>query len=323
LCIVSTAHRTQDSSYWRQWITHPQRLWLRRALFQVHLWSGIGVGLYILFISVTGSILVFSNELYMAATPAPVIVTPSGPRLTDEQLRQAAARAYPGFDVGRIGRGRKPEQAVSISLTSGSTVRNRLFDPYRGTDLGNAVPFGITAVSKLIALHDDLLAGQTGRRVNGFGALLVLLVAGTGIVVWWPGIATWRRSLTVRRRVGWQRFLWELHSAVGFWTLAFIVVFGLSGVYLGNPEFFQDLADRLEPVTEANAGNRIVDQVIYWLAYLHFGRINGIGIPCSGPGWCDWTTKSVWALFGLAPAFMFVTGAMIWWNRVLRKKRRA
>jgi hypothetical protein len=38
------------------------------------------------------------------------------------------------------------------------------------------------------------------------------------------------------------------------------------------------------------------------------------------PGFCDWTTKSIWAFFGLAPAVMFVT--VMWWNRVLRKKVR-
>ncbi len=68
------------------------------------------------------------------------------------------------------------------------------------------------------------------------------------------------------------------------------------------PNPFMDLADKLEPLTATNGGVRIVDKVIYWLAYLHFGRIQGIGIPCRGPGLCDQTTKAVWALFGLASA---------------------
>ncbi len=97
-------------------------------------------------------------------------------------------------------------------------------------------------------------------------------------------------------------------------------MFGASGVYLCFPELLQDFADRLQPPTAANAGIRIVDQIIYWLAYLHFGRINGIGIPCNGPGLCDQSTKAVWAVFGLAPAAMFVTGAIMWWNRVLRPR---
>jgi hypothetical protein len=107
---------------------------------------------------------------------------------------------------------------------------------------------------------------------------------------------------------------------IGFWTLGAVALFGLSGAYLGNPEVFQNLADWIQPPNEANAGMRLVDQITYWLAYLHFGRINGIGIPCHGPGICDQTVKLVWALAGLAPAAMFVTGAVMWWNRVGRKK---
>ncbi len=65
---------------------------------------------------------------------------------------------------------------------------------------------------------------------------------------------------------------------IGFWSLGFILLFGITGAYLGNPQPFQDLADRLEPPTDANAGVRTVDQILYWLAFMHFGRINGIGI---------------------------------------------
>jgi uncharacterized iron-regulated membrane protein len=172
-------------------------------------------------------------------------------------------------------------------------------------------------VSKLLDLHDNLLAGPTGRKVNGVGALAILAVAMTGLAIWWPGIRTWRRSLTLHRGAGGKRLTWHLHSMIGFWSLGFVLVFGLSGVYLCFADAVQDLADRLEPLTAANAGLRIGDRVIYWLAYLHFGRINGIGIPCSGPGLCDQTIKAIWALFGLAPAAMFVTGGILWWNRVL------
>ena len=85
-------------------------------LFQVHLWSGITLGLYILMISVTGSVLVYRNELYMAATPALIISKGSGPRLTDGELAEAAIRSYPGYRVARIVRARNPDQAVDIWL---------------------------------------------------------------------------------------------------------------------------------------------------------------------------------------------------------------
>jgi len=306
-------------TYLQRWISRPQTAWLRKAIFQLHLWSGIGIGLYVLLVSVTGSVLVYRNELYRAATRDPITVTPTGPPLTDEQLKGAATRAFPGYTVLAMNR-QRTDQAVSLSLKGDSDLKNRLFDPYSGADLGDAVPLGIKLVSRLLELHDDLLAGQTGRTINGVGAVLLIAVAFTGIVVWWPGIKTWRRSLTVHRKVGWRRFTWDLHSMIGFWSLGFILLFGVSGVYLGFPEAFQDLADRIEPLTDANGGRRTVDQIIYWLAYLHFGRVNGIGIPCSGPGLCDSATKLVWAVFGLAPAAMFVTGVVMWWNRVIQKK---
>ena len=291
----------------------------------MHLWSGVAVGLYILMMSVTGSVLVYSNELYTAATPEPIISEGSGPRLTDDHLAEAARHSYPGYRVVKIGRARNLDQAVDVWLRRGDELKQRLFDPRSGSDLGDSVPTGIWLVSKLIDLHDNLLAGPIGRKVNGLGALALLLLAMTGLAIWWPGIKTWRRSLTLprnirSRRVGWKRFAWHLHSMIGFWSLGFMLVFGISGAYLGNPQPFQDLADRLNPPTVANAGLRIGDQVIYWLAFLHFGRINGIGIPCSGPGLCDQTTKAIWAIFGLAPAAMFVTGAIMWWNRVLRPR---
>lgn len=305
---------------WQRWVRQPQKIWLRRALFQMHLWSGIALGLYILVISVTGSVLVYRNELDRAATREPVISKGSGPRLSDEQLTDAARRLYPDYRVERIARGVNPDQAVDVWMREGDTITGRQFDPRSGVDLGNSVPPGIWFVSVLSDLHDNLFAGRTGRKVNGLGALASLMLALTGLAIWWPGVKTWRRGLTLHRGVGWKRLTWDLHSVVGFWSLGFLLVFGLSGVYLCFPEQIQQIADQLEPYTAANGRDRIGDRVIYWLAYLHFGRIQGIGIPCGGPGLCDQATKATWAAFGLAPAAMFVTGAVMWWNRVLRPR---
>jgi len=232
------------------WLRNPHKIWLRRALFQVHLWCGLAIGLYILMISVTGSVLVYRNELF---------------------------RMSPGM---------------------------------------------LVATSWLLDLHDNLLAGETGRTVNGIAAFAIFALALTGVVIWWPGTKTWRRSLTVPRGLGWQRTTWHLHSMIGFWTFGFTLVFALSGAYFGFPGLFQNIADWLDPVTDPDA-SRVSDSVIYWLAYLHFGRINGIGIPCHGPGLCDQATKATWAFFGLAPAAMFVSGAIMWWNRLVRPRWRA
>jgi uncharacterized iron-regulated membrane protein len=48
---------------WKQWLEHPEKLWGRRALFQIHLWVGAGVCAYVLLISISGSMIVYRNEL--------------------------------------------------------------------------------------------------------------------------------------------------------------------------------------------------------------------------------------------------------------------
>ena len=303
---------------WHHWLNHPQRQPLRKALFQIHLWSGIALGLYVFFISVTGSVLVYRNELYVWVTPDPYITSDPGPALSEDALKNAALRQYPDYTVSRISPHYNPGYATVIWLSRDGRTIERLFDPNTGEDVGKAVSTGVMLVSGLIEIHDNFLAGRTGQIINGIGAIAIAIVAMTGLVIWWPGRKRWKRSLVIHRGVGWKRFNWDLHSMMGFWTFAFIMIFALSGIYLCFPQSFHAWADRTFELGNHNPGERPIDKILYWLAFSHFGRINGIGLFCDGPGFCDQAVKATWALFGLAPAAMFVTGTIMWWNRVVK-----
>jgi len=289
------------------WRRHPQGVWLRKALFQVHLWTGLGIGLYVVVISMTGSVLVYRSELRQAFNPEPRVVAVSGARLSSEALIDATRRAYPDRDVEIWTEPDDPTHAVTMSVAPASGNRQQLFfDPYTGAYLGNALPAGWRLTTWLLDLHDNLLAGDTGRAVNGVGAMLLVLLSVTGTVVWWPGIQSWRRSLLIDMRANWRRVNWSLHSALGVWTVLFIFVWGVTGIYLGFPAPFGALVDYLEPFEEDNFDPRVGDIVLRWFVNLHFGRFGG------------WSTKLAWALIGLVPPVMFVTGVVMWWNRVLR-----
>ena len=83
-------------------------------------------------------------------------------------------------------------------------------------------------------------------------------------------------------------------------------MWGVTGIYLSFPEPFMAVVDYLEPFDETQFDLRVGDTVLYWLAYLHFGRFAG------------WPIKLLWALIGLVPPVMFITGALMWWNRVVQ-----
>ncbi|MEQ1884334.1 MAG: PepSY-associated TM helix domain-containing protein, partial [Bryobacteraceae bacterium] len=53
-----------SASLWERWMRRPQSVWLRKAMFQLHLWIGIAIGVYIVVVCVSGSLLVFRNDLY-------------------------------------------------------------------------------------------------------------------------------------------------------------------------------------------------------------------------------------------------------------------
>jgi uncharacterized iron-regulated membrane protein len=141
--------------------------------------------------------------------------------------------------------------------------------------------------------------------------------------------------LVIRQTSNWKLFNWQLHSVVGLWMLPLVFMFGLVGTYSGFPRPFQVLVDKVAPldvyrlIPEASLRNTIVnfipvdaqsgtprprfvrpklstgDKIIRWFSYLHFGNFGG------------WPSKALWVVIGLAPAFLFVTGILMWWNRVL------
>jgi len=295
---------------WTQWARQPQNVWLRRALFQVHLWTGLAIGLYIVMLSVTGSVLVYRNELdRLFATKRPAYDA-AAKRLTADELRAAAEKAYPGWSITRVGdRITRRNPTIEVWAERGAEKRERLFDPYTGADLGDSVTQGEYFVLWLARLHDELLLDRPGRYWNGILSLVATILFVTGLVVWWPGSSRWKRSLLIKPSSGWRRFNWDLHSAIGFWMFLFMLMWGISGFYLGVPEPFSDFVDSISD-PDAFLGERPGDVVLLWLTRLHFGR---------------WRTqpvlKAVWAVIGLVPALMFVTGVIMWWNRVLRRRK--
>ena len=96
----------QTRSVLTRCLRQPQRVWLRRAMFQIHLWTGLAIGLYVVVLSLTGSALVYRAELNaFMSTPRAVLNEHATPMTVDE-LRAAGERAYPGWKVTEVHEGR-------------------------------------------------------------------------------------------------------------------------------------------------------------------------------------------------------------------------
>jgi len=290
---------------WQRWVKAPGTTTFRRILFQVHLWLGIGLGLYILVISVSGSAVVLRPQInnWFINSQVPAM---TGEPLLGAELEAAVAAEYPEYTVSNINVSAREGRAVHVSLVRDGVESSRYFDHYAGNDLGSTYPWQVATVEWLTRLHDDLLLDRgTGRRVNAFGGMLLLVMVFSGILIWWQGKRRWSDGLRFRRASS-HSFIWQLHSFVGFWSLLLMLVWGITAIYFAFPEPFDALVDSLD---DDPTDFERPDAWLRFLVNLHFGRFRG-----SWPG-----LPYIWIVLGLLPAVMYVTGFVLWYRRVLRR----
>jgi uncharacterized iron-regulated membrane protein len=234
----------------KAFLHRPQSVLLRKALFQIHLWVGIAVGLYVVVISVTGAALMSRIDMQRAIHPD--LFTPSrGDTIDAATMLERVRDAFPNHRVSGIDAPTTARPTYLAYVANDEGFLTLLFDPVTATLLGDLPPRSF--VRTLQDLHFDLLAGRTGRIVNGVGGLLLLALCLTGLVIWWPGIANWRRALTVDVRRGWKRVNWDLHSAIGIWAGAMMAMWAVTGAYFAWPSQFRAAVNAVSALTVTRA----------------------------------------------------------------------
>src|SRR5262249_59703158 len=130
-------------------------------------------------------------------------------RMTVDDVQRRAHLAYKAYDVLSVTEPSRPDRPDVIVLEGHCGRIVRLFDPYTGADLGDPRSVLDRTVRWLADLHDNLLAGLTGRTLNGIVALGVVLLSRTGMMVWGAGVKNWLRGVDTGARVLCVRRTWD------------------------------------------------------------------------------------------------------------------
>jgi len=223
---------------------HPRKLWLRRALFQIHLWIGVLLSLYVIVIGLTGSILVFEDEIrrfslrhvpFDEAHIAPVstVIAQAHSSCPALQLNfitppQKRSPIWTLYLVDAHGR----DKTIYADAASGALLmqRGKLFIDY------------------VLDLHVNLMMGLTGFIVNCIAGAGLLLLAISGVILWWPGIKLWMRGFFVSFHHKWKRINYDAHNAVGIWTLLIISWWGITAVYFLLPAKVSAVVNAVSPL---------------------------------------------------------------------------
>jgi len=368
-------------------VDRPQQVLLRRVTFQLHVWTGLVVGLYALFIGLTGAALVFRGDLQQLVYPEFFAPRSAGAALAPpETVIASLEQQFPGYRFSGFDYPSDRRGTFLAYLAKGDELRTVFLDAARGTVIGELPRDGW--IQRLQDLHFTFLAGQPGYLYNGIGASCLLVMCVTGIVIWWPGISRVAQAFVVHLDRGWKRVVWELHGAVAIWSLVLLIAWAVSGIYFSFPGPFREATGHVMALTPyasvesgpgadarqspseflsraqarvpgaqlarfgVPSGERgtysvtlerdrhgdgdtsdevtvyfdrytgaelaVIDQTgrtagdvfLVWLGRIHVGNFGGLPI------------RIVWFVAGLVFPLLFVTGAVMWWNRFVRPRLR-
>lgn len=204
---------------------------MKKVLWQVHSLLGLIAGLGLLVIGVTGSLLVFRDEIDSLVAPALMRVEPSAAgRLSWAELLTAAHQAWPAHEIVGFGPRREAGLAdlVYVRKLGGNEIAAGTLNPYTGVALGSPSNPNQTFTGILLELHYTWYAGHVGMLITGIFAVLFCLLGITGV---WLYRDFWRHFFTLRWRRGARLFFSDLHKMVGISSVGFNMILGFTGAY--------------------------------------------------------------------------------------------
>jgi uncharacterized iron-regulated membrane protein len=240
----------------------------RMLMLKIHRWLSLGGLVWILIISLTGSVLVFAPQITARSRPELFKATPGdkGP----QAMVDAALARFPDDDVA-IDHVSFPvdnrgayvlhvtvtSRATAEQLAAGAKIERKsrswlvYLDPGTGA-INGARPeaSGFIYWAKrghYILWQDKGFLGIDGDDLAGLVALSMLIISLLGFYIWYfPKVKHWFRNLRVRTKRGFFLFNLDLHRTLGLAVLLPLTVISFTGAAFSFPDM-KLLWERLTP----------------------------------------------------------------------------
>lgn len=190
-------------------------------------------------LGVTGSIMEFEPELDRSFHPQLSYIRPEGRVLSLSEIGDAVSRRFSGEPVVAYLPSLSPNLSSQVVLPSGIAYVNQ----YTGQVLGMRTR-GQTFLGYVRSLHVRLAGGQLGRNIVRWSGVAMLLSLASGLYLWWP-----IKQIRIRGKWSSRRLWFDLHNAIGIFSLLPLVMLAATGTVLG---FEDQLAPLIYKLTRSS-----------------------------------------------------------------------
>ena len=201
----------------------------RNLFLKIHRTLGIFIGILLIIIGTTGSLLVFHDELEAAIDPQLVKVIPEGERISVDAIANSIQQADPDSEIEFMLLPQKPEESLKVKVKSSDREIAVFVNPYTGAILG-WWGFDNIVTHFLLKIHMTLLAGKVGEIVVGICGLFLSILCITGLTLW----SGWKRLIPAFK-IRWQaspRLLaFDLHQISGIVAVVFLIFISITGIF--------------------------------------------------------------------------------------------
>jgi uncharacterized iron-regulated membrane protein len=227
---------------------------MRKRLWQFHAWLGLVAGLGLVVIGLTGSLLVFHDEIEAWLDPALTRVTPApAGRLPADTLLAAANRQLPGHEIAGWGLDHAdPGHADFLYVRPHGSTRWLIssLNACTGAVLAGPRDDTTTFTGWILELHYTFFADHLGIFIAGLFGVALCLLGVTGV---WLYREFWKKFFTLRWGRSARILFSDLHKFVGITSVAFNLVLGFTGAYWNLTHAIGDWIGDEEPELPAPA----------------------------------------------------------------------
>ncbi|MBC6418880.1 MAG: PepSY domain-containing protein [Prochloron sp. SP5CPC1] len=204
---------------------------LRQFVLTIHGSIGIFIGLLLVVMGLTGSLLVFHETVEHATNPAVMEVVPEGEMLPIDTLMESLQASLPGDRLRSITIPKAADEPYVFWLSSEEEQSSSLYvNPYTGAVLGSW-NFDRTVTGFLLRLHYTFLAGTPGEFLAGTCGVLMMVLGITGIILW-PGWKNLKAGFKLRWGSAKQLLSYDLHKVTGVFFSLVLVLLGFTGTVI-------------------------------------------------------------------------------------------